>query len=275
MARALCDKLREILKATIVVENRAGATTAIGTEHVAQSAPDGLTLLFASPPGFTIVPHLRRVKYTLEQFEPVGAIGNVATMIVTRQDLPVETLADFISLAKKSPGKLTFGFPGVGSLGHMAGEVFVRQAGIEVLNVPHKGSADTIAAALGGHVDFICNDAVVAHVNSGRLKALAAFADRPLASLPQVPTMRQAGFTAPIPLTPMGVLAPNGTPRAIVEKLTAAIQQAMSDPSFTDRLSQFSVVAQWQPPEEFLRLLVQGRDAFGAVIREKGIKDTG
>jgi tripartite-type tricarboxylate transporter receptor subunit TctC len=275
MARALTDKMREILNATIIIENRAGATTAIGTEYVSIAAPDGLTLLFASPPGFTILPHLRPVKYTLEQFEPVGAVGNIATMVVARKDLPVETLADLIAAAKKAPGKITFGFPGVGSLGHMAGEVFVRQAGIEVLNVPYKGSADTIAAALGGQVDFIVNDAAGALIKEGRLKGLAAFIDKPLPSLPQVPSIRQAGFTAPIPSTPMGILAPKGTPKPILDKLTGAIQKAMMDPSLVERLQTYSVAAQWQPPEEFLRLLVQGRDAFGVLIREKGIKDSG
>ena len=222
MARALADRMREILGATFVIENRAGATTAIGTEYVAQAPADGYTLLFASPPGLTIVPHLRQVKYSLEQFEAIGAIGNVATMVVARKDLPVETLSDLIALAKKSPGKLTFGSPGVGSLGHLAGEVFARQAGIEVLHVPFNGSAPLVTAVLGGQVDYIVNDAAVAYIKEGRLKGLAMFVDKPLPGLPQVPTIRQAGMDALVPSTPMGLLAPKGTPRPILERLTAA-----------------------------------------------------
>jgi len=273
MARLLADRLRDLIKATFVVENRAGATTAIGNEFVAGSPPDGYTLLFASPPGFTILPHLRAVKYGLDQFEMVGAVGNVATMVVTRKDLPVERLADLIALAKAQPGKLTFGFPGVGSLGHMAGELFVKEAGIEVVRVPFKGSADTVTAALGGHVDFIVNDAALAHIKEGRLKGLAAFIDVPFPGMPQIPPISRLMPDAKIPGNPMGVMAPRGTPRPILDRLTAAIQQATTEPAFRERLLTLSVPCVWLSPDDYRRLLVQGRDAYGAVIREKGIKE--
>jgi tripartite-type tricarboxylate transporter receptor subunit TctC len=273
MARLLADRLRDLLPATVIVENRAGATTAIGNEFVAASPPDGYTLLFASPPGFTILPHLRTVKYTLDQFEMLGAIGNVATMVVTRRDLPVERLADLIALAKAQPGKLTFGFPGVGSLGHMAGELFVKEAGLDVVRVPFKGSADTVTAALGGHVDFIVNDAALPHIKEGRLKGLAAFIDVPFPGMPQIPPISSLMRDARIPGNPMGVMAPRGTPKPILDRLTAGVQQATTEPAFRERLLALSVPCVWLPPAEYRRLLVQGRDAYGEVIRDKGIKE--
>jgi tripartite-type tricarboxylate transporter receptor subunit TctC len=273
IARALADRLRESLKATIVVENRAGATTAIGNEFVAQAAPDGHTLLFASPPGFTVLPHLRSVKYSLDDFEAVGAVGNIATMVVARNDLPVQSLRDLIALARQQPGKLTFGSPGVGSLGHLAGELFTKAAGIEVIHVPFKGSADVVAAALGGHVDFIVNDAAIQHVKDGRLKGLAIFVDSAFPGVPQVPPIGTLLTDAKIPGNPMGVLAPRGVPRPIMEALTAGIERACAEPAFRERMTQLAVAAQWQPPAEFRRLLVQGREAYGGVIREKGIRE--
>jgi tripartite-type tricarboxylate transporter receptor subunit TctC len=273
MARTTADRLRDILKATIVVENRAGATTAIGNEFVALAPPDGYTFLFVSPPGFTAVPHLRPVKYELSNFEMVGAVGNLATMLVVRKDLPVNNLREFIDLAKKQPGKLTYGTAGVGSLGHLVGEVFRSQTGIDVLHVPFKGSADAIAAAMGGHVDFIVNDAAQAQIRDGRLKGLAVFGDQPVRGLPQVLPIKATGVEVSIPGTPMGFMAPRGTPKAIVDRVAAALETIAGEPAFQTKMAAFSLAAQWIPPAEYLKLMEQGYTSYGEVIRRVGIKE--
>ncbi len=273
MARTTADRLRELLKATIVIENRAGATTAIGNEFVAQAPADGYTFLFVSPPGFTSVPHLRQVKYGLSDFEMVGAVGNLATMLVVRRDLPVNSLPEFLNLAKKQPGKLTYGTAGVGSLGHLVGEVFRAQTGIDVLHVPYKGSADAIAAAMGGHVDFIINDAAQAQIKDGRLKGLAVFGEQTVTGLPQVPPIKGTGVDVNIPGTPMGFMAPRGTPKAIVDRVAAALEKITAESEFQAKMAQFSLAAQWIPPADYLRLLQQGHTSYGEVIRRVGIKE--
>jgi len=273
LARVLAERLREVLKANIVVENRPGGTTQVGTEAVARAEPDGYTMLLAAATSFTVLPNLRKLPYDYANgFEFAGGVADYVAIVTARKDLGVRTLAELVALAKRQPGKLTWGSAGQASAGHIYGEILKQQAGFDMLHVPFKGSAELVAGLLGGQVDLIIDGVGLGLAKTGRATALAAFFDRRHPDLPDVPSLPETGLKVELPAGGWGVAFPTGTPRAIVEQTGAALERIVAEPDTKEKLLRASVVAMWTPPPDYVKALEKSRAYYADLLKSIGMK---
>ena len=195
LARLLAEKLRTALGQPVVIENKPGGTSSLGAAHVAQAQPDGYTLLLGPMTAFTVLPHLRKLPYDpVTSFEPISTVATYLAVVTVRNDMPVRTFGDLVALARKQPGKLSYGSSGVASFGNMAGETIKLRQSIDMLHVPFKGSNDLVPGLLGGHIDLFIDGVGLGAVKSGKARALAVFADQRHPELPDVPTIAEAGL---------------------------------------------------------------------------------
>jgi len=275
MARVIAKALGDELGQSFVVENHAGASGRIGTELAAKAPADGYTLLLGSVGPNAIVPAAYHdLPYDASSsFAPVSLIGTSAYALVVPSSLPVKSVSDLIALAKSQPGKLNFA--STGNLGgpHLAGELFKSLAGIDVVHVPFKGGAPQIQALLSGEVSFAFTSlpTVAPHVKAGNLRVLAVTGDHRAATMPDVPTMAQflKGYSV---VQWYGVMAPAGTPDAIVRRLNAAIVKAVSVPNVHDSLVRFDAVPTTNTPEAFASLIRSEVAKYRSVIEKAGIR---
>lgn len=273
LARIVAERLREVLGQGVVVDNKPGGTTQVGTEFVARAEPDGYTMLLAAATSFTVLPNLRRLPYDPDNgFEIACGIADYVAIVAARNGLGVKTLPEFVALAKRQPGKLTWGSAGVASAGHLYGEVVKQQTGIDMLHVPFKGSAELIAALAGGQIDLIIDGVGLGMVKNNQAVALAAFFHQRHPDLPQVPSLPDTGLKIEIPAGGWGLGFPKGTPAPILETTNRAMERIMAEPETRARLLKASVVAQWIAPADYRRALLQGRQYFGQLIRNAGIR---
>jgi tripartite-type tricarboxylate transporter receptor subunit TctC len=256
LARVLADRLKDVLKANIVVENRPGGTTQIGTEAVARAEPDGYTMLLAAATSFTVLPNLRKLPFEAASFDFSGGIADYVAIVTARNGLGVKTLPELVALAKRQPGKLTWGSAGQASAGHIYGEMLKRAAGIDMLHVPFKGSADLVTGLIGEQIDLIIDGVGLGLARSGRAVALAAFFDRRHPELPDVPSLRDladTGLKIDLPAGGWGLAFPRGTPPPIVEQVGTALERMLAEPETREKLLRASVVALWTPPADSRR----------------------
>jgi tripartite-type tricarboxylate transporter receptor subunit TctC len=275
MARLVADKLRAPLGQPVVVENRTGANGAIGAEGVAKSAADGYTLYFTTAGVATVYPHLKPAPYdTLRDFVGVSRVAFNSTMLVVNAATPIASARDLAALARAKPGKVTIAITGLGSVSHLGAELFQAAAGVKLTEVPYRGAAPAMTDLLGGTLDALFGDGptVIAQIQAGRIRAIAATSHTRSEIFPDVPTFLEQGFTDTVADQWAGVLAPAGTPPAIVAKLNAAIAAVMREPEVRARLAQTGVVPGVNSPEEFAAYLKEENERWARVIREKGIK---
>lgn len=241
VARTLAPKLFEALGQPLVVDNRGGATGAIGTEIVARAAPDGHTLLFGTSGALSALPLLNsKLSYdAFRDFSPISLLVIIPQLLVVSQTFPASTVKDLIALAKAAPGKLGYATSGLGSPNHLATELLNTMAGISTLHVPYKGAAPGIADLLGGQVQFMFNPtpALVPQVKSGRLKALAVGSVTRSPALPDVPTVAEAGVPGYEYVLWYGFFAPAKTPANIVARLNAVTTDILAQPDIVQRLA--------------------------------------
>jgi tripartite-type tricarboxylate transporter receptor subunit TctC len=239
--RTLAQKLGDALKQPFIVENRGGANGGIGTDLVAKSAPDGYTLLATASGPITVNPVLyRKVPYDpIRDFAPIAQCTVYQYVLVTLATSPYKTIADIVDAAHAKPGVLSYGSTGVGGGNHLAGELFALATGTQLIHVPYKGSAAALADLLGGQLSFMFDTVItsVPHIRSGKLRAFAVSSAKHASSLPQVPTMEEAGIKGFDISQWQGFLAPAGTPKEIVARLNAQIVQALNSPDVRDRLA--------------------------------------
>jgi tripartite-type tricarboxylate transporter receptor subunit TctC len=274
LARAIADRLRERLATPIVVDNRPGGTTQVGTEAVARAEPDGYTMLLAAATSFTILPNLRKLPYDLNaNFEFAGGIADYIAIVTARKGLGVRTLGELIELAKKQPGKLTWGSAGQASAGHIYGEQIKKHAGIDMLHVPFKGSADAATALVGEQIDLIIDGVGLGLARSGRAVALATFFSARHPELPDVPAINETGITVELPVGGWGIAFPKGTPAAIVSQVGAALEKTLVEPETKERLLRASVVGVWTPPVEYRRGLEKARGYYADLLQSIGMKE--
>src|SRR4051812_17671391 len=275
-ARTLSQKLTESLKQAFVVENKPGANGGIGTDFVAKSAPDGYTLLAVASGPIVVNPVLyANVAYDpLKDLAPVAQCAVYQYVLVTRSDSPYRTIGDLIGAAKANPGGLAYGSTGIGGGNHLAGELFGLATGTRLTHVPYKGSAPALADLLGGQLAFMFDTVItsVPHIRSGKLRAFAVSSAKRASSLSEVPTMQEAGFAGFDMSQWQGILAPAGTPRAIVERLNAEIVKAMRAPDVHERIAvQGGNEIVTGTPEDFAALIRVELERYAKLIRDAKI----
>ncbi len=243
-----------VLGQSFVIDNRPGASGVIGSEIAAQSAPDGYTVLLITTT-HTVNPSLiAKLPYdTARDFAPVTLLASQPNIFVVNAATPVRSVAEMIALAKAKPGALTFASGSTGSSPHLTGELFSLIAGVKMVHVPYKSTGPAIVDLLGGHVDMIFTGPldVVAHIKSGRLRALGVTSARRSPALPDVPTMAEAGLKGIESGTWYGMLVPARTPADVVAVLNAAFVSVMQSPQTTARLLEFGVTPIGQGPAQF------------------------
>lgn len=233
-ARVLADIVAKDLNTPIIIDNRVGASGVIAAEAVA-TAKDPRTLLIGTTAIMGITPFLRSVPYSPADFEPIAKFAHISAVMAIRNEIPAKNWAEFVALAKAEPRKFSYATPGEGTLTHLAVEAMSRHAGIEMLPVPYKGMGPALQDFLGGRVDFYTEPAVVPHVKSGKVRALAVNSDKRLPELPNVPTYDEAGIRAAS--TPwIGVLTTKAMPAEQREQLAAAFRKAVASPDFASKL---------------------------------------
>src|SRR5688572_12331693 len=267
--------LSQRLGQPIVVENKAGGATALGAGHVAKSTPDGLTLLAATTSTLSLLPTVQKPPYdTQKDLAPIAAFSVSPLVFGTSAESKYVNLADFIAAAKANPGKLTFGSSGTGTLTHMAVELFAVVAQVNFTHVPYKGASGAYADVIGGRVDFLADApaSMLPHVRGNRMRALVVTAPQRLAQLPNVPTVAEAGLAAAQADFTTGLLAPAGTPAAVMARYEAAALQVAQSQAFKDYLASQGYEALAANGAQFTKIIREGSAKWESVVRERNIK---
>ncbi len=274
IARVLGSGMAQGLGQTVIVDNKPGAGTVIGSDAVAKSAPDGYTLLiatFAHAVNPTLQAKLPYVQATA--FTPVSLIGRSPNVLVVRPDRYYRTVADLIADARRTPGKLTYGSFGNGTSAHLAAELFKSMAGVELTHVPYRGAGPAITDLLGGQIDMMFSTAasVAPYVHSGKLRAIAVTSAQRSPAMPSVPTIAESGVPGYVAESWYGIYAPAGTPAETVARLNGALRQAAASDTFKRRGEDEGLVTTASPPAELTRYVEAEQARWQKVIRDARI----
>jgi len=261
---------------TVIVENKAGAGTVIGATAVAQSAPDGHTLLMSSNTTFTMVPALRTnlAFDPIRSFEAIGTIGVIPLVLIANPAAPARSVRELVALARSQPGKLSDASFGVGTSSHFAGEMFKSAAGIDLLHVPYKGSAPAMQDLIGGQVPyaFDTNVASVPMVRAGRIRALAVTSERRLPALPDVPTLAESGFPGFELTAWITVVAPRGLSEPVRSALVKGLADAVATPAMRKELGAAGLEVGYEPPATYEQRVGRELPAMRALVHKAGIR---
>jgi tripartite-type tricarboxylate transporter receptor subunit TctC len=244
-ARVFAPHLAEHLGQSVVIENRTGASSIVGTESVVRAPPDGYTLLFGSSSSFAVNPAvMKNMRFDVERdLKLVGLISYTPHLLVVRSTLAVNSLAELIALAQGQPGKLTYASSGPGGAIHLASELFKREAGVDIVHIPYRGGGPAVLGLLTGDVDLFINDAstTLENVRSGKLRALALAWPKRSPLLPEVPTFAELGFPAVVSSSWFGLAAPAETPLEVMERLARAMPHVFASSSYQARLEKLGL----------------------------------
>lgn len=275
-ARALQAAIGDALGQPIIVENRSGGGGTLAGAYVARSKPDGHTLFVGSNGPLLLGPMtMATAPYQWDAaFTPVSTLAVATNMLLVRSSLPVKSVAELVEYARQNPGKLTLATSSIASINHFMGLLFKHEAKIEWTELHYRGNAPAVADLIAGHVDIGLQQLTdsAEHIKSGRLRALAVLGPKRVDILPDVPTMAESGYPAVQGVTFNGVLAPKGTPPAVVEKLSATIRTALENKTLVDRLASLGSEAKGSTPQEFAAFLTQETKKWGEVMKQANIK---
>ena len=273
-ARIMMPKLSEVLGQQVIVENKPGAGTMMGTEAAARATPDGYTLLMGIST-LAINPAMyKKVTYdAIKDFAPISLVVKCPNVLTVNPSLPVKSVKELIAYSKERPGKMNFASAGVGTSPHLSMELFLSMTGLKMVHVPYKGSGQAVIDCVSGYVSVsaLSIPTVMSYINSGRLRALGVTSDKRTVGAPDIPTIDEAGVPGYEALQWYGMLAPTGTPREIVTKLHGAVIQVLKDPGVRKLLINDGSEPVGTTPEEFSAFIKSETDKWAKVVREAGI----
>ena len=274
-ARIVQGPLGEQIGQQIVVENRAGAGGNIAVDYVAKQAPDGYSIVLANVGALAVNPHILKTPYDpLKDLLPISMAAEFANVLVVQPALGVNSVADYVKLARSKPATITYASSGIGGAGHLAGELLRSVAKIDIVHVPYKGGGPAMQGFLGGQVDsfFATPISSISQIRAGKAKAVATTGSKRAALMPDVPTVAEAGYPGYEALNWYGFLAPKGTPREIIERLNREIVKALANPQVVSALHKTGTEPKSSTPEEFAAYIKREYDTWGKVVKEAGIK---
>lgn len=276
VARLVAEKMSASSKWSILVDNKPGANGNIGMDAVAKSKPDGYTIGMGQTANLAINPALiPKMPFDASRdLMPVALVAELPTVMVVRADSPWKTLADAVNAAKSKPGQVKQALAGNGTVGHLAGEMLSRRAGIQVLNIPYKGAAPAINELIGGQTDymFATPQSVTGMIKGGKVRALAVTSQKRISSLPDVPTVAEAGYKDFVAMDWKVLMAPAGTPADIVKRLNAEVAKALTQPELMAKLDAEGSIPMSGTPEQAASFIKAEQVKWGNLIREAGIK---
>ncbi len=274
-ARLIAQKLTQKWGQQVVVDNKGGAAGQIGVEAVAKAKADGYTLLMGNVGTQSINPSLypRASVDPGKAFAPIGLVAELPLAMMVNPEVPAKDVKSFIALAKSTPGQLSYSSSGAGGAPHLGAELFKAATGTFILHVPYRGGGPAIGDLLAGHVQLSFMPVLEAsgHVKAGRLRALAVTSSQRVPALPDVPTMAEAGVGGFQATSWIGLLAPAGTPREVVERIAADLREVLAADDVRQRITELGGVAGSGTAESFGRRIAEDRQRYAAVIRERNI----
>jgi tripartite-type tricarboxylate transporter receptor subunit TctC len=275
VTRIVAEGLHQKLGQPVIVENRAGAAGNIGAEFVFSSDPDGYTLLAAQPAPLTVNPLLyKKMNFDPTQFEPVAIMTSIANVLLVRPEFPAKTAKEFIDYVKANPGKINYASQGIGTTSHLTAALFERMTGSKLVHVPYKGTAPALNDIIAGHVDFIFMElasAIKLH-EGGKARILAVATDKRISSLPDIPTLNEAGVKGFESGTWNALAAPPKTPAAIVLKLNKAVNEVLQSPQAQDHFAKINLRAAGGSPAEAAAFIKKETEVWGGVIKDANVE---
>ncbi len=273
--RMAAQHLSEALGKTFIVENKPGAGGAIAAEYVAKSKPDGYTLFVAALPVMAVVPAIQKVRYdSLKDFAPISNIGTNPFALVVNKDLPIHSVKDFVEYVRTRKGELSYSSAGVGSLNHLSMALFLKQAGIEMVHVPYKGNAPALADVVAGHVQAMFSNLsdALPQAKSGTVRMIAVSSAERSILAKEIPTVAESGYPKYQVLTWNGIMAPAGTPKAIVDKIAVELAKAVKEPKFREQLINYGADPLGDTPAEYRAMLEKDIPIWSEAVDVAGAK---
>ncbi|MCJ0762271.1 Bug family tripartite tricarboxylate transporter substrate binding protein [Variovorax terrae] len=272
--RVIAQEMQKSTGQSFVIDNRPGAGAAIAAQAAASAAPDGYTL-FVGPVGImALTPHLRKLPYDPQKdLVAVARLSEFKGVLIVGNQVPVKNVEEFIAYAKAHPGKLSYGSSGIGSQGHVSGEILQRGWGIKLNHIPYKGAADMVSDLIAGRLDIANDLTMLSYAKQGKAKLLAVFDDKRLADYPEAPALGELR----VPQvnkggTWFGAFAPKGTPPEVVDKLASEFEKALKSPEVIDRMRPITISPAFLGPKEFKKVWDEDYTSYGSIIKEAGIK---
>ncbi|MDM0035004.1 tripartite tricarboxylate transporter substrate binding protein [Variovorax sp. J22P271] len=274
-ARLLAQKLAQKWGQGVVVDNRGGAAGLVGADTVAKARPDGYTLLIGNVGTQSINPSLyKKMPYDPDRaFAPVSLVADLPFVMMVSPTLPAKSVKEFVALAKATPDKLMFASSGSGGSPHLTGEIFAAAAGVRMTHVPYKGGTPAMTDLMGGHVDVLFASILesASYIKAGKLRGLAVTGSTRSPTLPDLPTLAEAGVPHAVSGSWIGLLAPAGTPQAVIDKLAADVKSVLAVEATRQTLVEQGAVPRGTGPDELKALIEADRARYGRVIRDKNI----
>lgn len=274
LARPVGQKLSEKMGQSVVIDNRPGANSILGSDIVAKASPDGYTFLMDNVTGHSanITLYKKLPFNSLKDYSPITLIASTPNLLVVHPSTPVKNVKDVVAVAKSQPGKLAYASFGTGSAAHLAGEMFKGIAGIDLVHVPYKGGAPALADVIGGRVYmmFASLPSVIAHVEGGRVRGIAIAGTKRSSVLPNVPTTVESGFASLDATTWYGAMFPARTPKAAIIRMNAEINMLIREPEMAKRLTLLGYDLLGSTPEEFVRHMETETVRWGKVVKQSG-----
>jgi tripartite-type tricarboxylate transporter receptor subunit TctC len=275
IARVVGQRMSEIAKQPVIIDNRGGQSGVLGTEVLTKAKPDGYTIVITSASSLAISPTMEKIAYDpLKDLQPITLVATVPEMLVVATNVPAKNMAELIALAKAQPGKLNFASSGPGSLPHLAGELLKLSAKIDIVHVPYRGAAPALNDMLGQQVQMVFLDlpVLLPQIKAGGLRAIALGAPQRAPTAIDVPTTAEVGLPDVLAENWYGMLAPAGTPPAIVAKLNAAFRTAMNDPTTVKHLEELDTSVKTGSPEDFRKMLASELALWTGVVKAAHIQ---